>query len=79
MFLELRLPRWGKGLYDPSIAAGNIGISVTIHSGGEVVECEAGEEADECIGMVAALPVMEQRERAEEIMRNAGALRIITE
>jgi hypothetical protein len=79
MFLELRLPRWGKGLYDPTIAAGNIGISVTIHGGSEVVECGAGEEAGECIGMVAVLPATEQRERAKEIMRNAGALRTITE
>ena len=79
MFLEMKLPRWGKGLYDPAIAEGYIGISVTIHAGGEVVECGAGEPAGECIGMVAALPVAEQREQAEEIMKNAGALRIITE
>ena len=63
MFLELRLPRWGKGLYDPAIAEGYIGISVTIHAGGEVVECGAGEPAGECIGMVAALPVAEQRDQ----------------
>jgi hypothetical protein len=79
MFLEMRLPRWGKSLYDPSIAAGNIGISVTIHGGSEVVECRTGERMGECIGMVAALPPTEQREQAEEIMRKAGALRIISE
>ena len=53
MFLELRLPRWGKGLYDPAIAEGCIGISITIQA--------------------------EQRERAEMIMREAGALRTMTE
>ena len=53
MFLEMRLPAWRSRPYDPSITAGNIGISVTIQA--------------------------EQRERAEEIMRKAGALRIITE
>lgn len=79
MFLEMRLPAWIRRPYDPSITAGNIGISVTIHGGGEVVECEEKEEAGECIGIMAALPAAEQRERVEEIMRNAGALRIMTE
>ena len=60
MFLELRLPRWGKGLYDPAIAEGYIGISVTIQGGGEG-------------------PAPEERERAEIIMREAGALRTMTE
>jgi hypothetical protein len=59
MFLELRLPRRGKGLYDPAIAAGYIGISVTIQGGDG--------------------PATEQRERAEITMREAGALRTMTE
>lgn len=79
MFLEMRLPAWIRRPYDPSITAGNIGICVTIHGGGEVVECGEKEETEECIGMVAALSVAEQGERAEEIMRNAGALRVIME
>ena len=79
MFLEMRLPPWRRRLYDPAITAGHIGICVTIHGGGEAVACRTGEEAGECIGMMAALPAAEQRERAEEIMRKAGALRTITE
>lgn len=79
MFLEMRLPAWIRRPYDPSISAGNIGISVTIYGGGEVVECGENEEAGECIGMMAALSAAEQRERVEEILRNAGALRIMTE
>ena len=79
MFLEMRLPPWRTRPYDPSITAGDIGISVTIHGGGEAVECGTGKEAGECIGMMAALPAEEQRERAEEIMRKAGALRTIME
>jgi hypothetical protein len=54
MFLEMRLPHWGKRLYDPAIAEGCIGISVS-------------------------LSAEEQRIMAEEIMRGAGALRIIEE
>jgi hypothetical protein len=57
MFVELRLPRRGKGLYDPAIAAGYIGISVTLQAGGEG-------------------PATEQ---AEIILREAGALRTMTE
>lgn len=79
MFLEMRLPPRRTRPYDPSIANGYIGISVTIHGGGETVKYGAGEEAGECIGMMAALPAAEQRERAEEIMRKAGALRTIVE
>jgi len=79
MFLEMGLPSRKTRPYDPAIAEGCIGISVTIHTGGEVVACGEGERANECIGTIAALPAAEQRERAEEIMRKAGALRTITE
>ena len=79
MFLEMRLPPRRMRLYDPTIADGNIGISVTIYAGGEVVECVAGEQTGECIGMMAALSAEEQRDRAEDIMRKAGALWTITE
>jgi len=79
MFLEMRLPPRSKRLYDPAIAEGCIGISVTIHAGGEVVACGEGEQPDECIGIIASLSVDEQRARAEEIMRDAGALRTIAE
>jgi len=79
MFLEMRLPPRRSRPYDPAIAEGFIGISVTIHTGGEVVACGEGERTSECIGTIASLPSAEQRERAEEIMRKAGALRIITE
>ena len=79
MFLEMRLPPRGTRPYDPGISAGHIGISVTIHAGGERVECGTGEIAGECIGMMAGLPAAEQRERAEEIMKKAGALRTIME
>ena len=79
MFLEMRLPPRRTRPYEPAIAAGHIGISVTIHGGGEAVECGVGKEAGECIGMMAALPGAEQRARAEEIMRKAGALRTIME
>lgn len=79
MFLEMRLPTRSKRLYDPAIAEGCIGISVTIHAGGEVVACGEGEQPDECIGIIASLSAQEQRTRAEEIMRDAGALRTIAE
>lgn len=79
MFLELGLPNWGKRPYDTAISEGCIGISVAIHSGGETVACGRGKETDECIGMIASIPAGEQKSRAEEIMREAGALRIITE
>ncbi len=79
MFLEMRLPPRGKRLYDPAIAEGCIGISVSIHPGGESVACERDVPPAECIGGVASLPAGEQKSRAEEIMREAGALRIVTE
>jgi ActD protein len=79
MFLEMRLPNRGNHLYDPLIAEGYIGISVTIHPGGEAVECGPGVAGDECIGQVSALPADEQISRADEIMRAAGAVRVIGE
>jgi hypothetical protein len=79
MFLEMRLPSLKTRPYDPAIAEGCIGISVTIHAGGEVVECGAWEESDECIGITASLSAEEQRSLAEDLMRKAGALRSITE
>ena len=79
MFLEMRLPPWGKRLYDPEISEGCIGIGVAIHAGGETVACVQGEEQGECIGGIAALSAEEQCCRAGEIMREAGALRLITE
>jgi hypothetical protein len=33
MFLEMRLPPWGKRPYDPAIAEGYIGISVSVSPG----------------------------------------------
>lgn len=77
MFLEMGLPALKKRPYDPAIAEGFIGISLTIHPGGEVVQCGPGAEPGECVGPVASLSAWEQKERAEEIMRAAGALRII--
>jgi len=79
MFLEMRLPSLKKRPYDPAIADGCIGISLTIHAGGEKVTCEPGMQPQECIGGVAALSASQQKERAEEIMRTAGVLRIIGE
>jgi len=79
MFLEMRLPPRRSRPYDPAIAEGCIGISVTIHAAGEVVACGEGERASECIGTITALSAAEQKERAEEIMIKAGALRTITE
>jgi len=79
MFLEMGLPALRKHLYDPAIADGCIGICLTIHAGGELAHCEPGEEPGECIGAVASLSAVEQRERAEEIMRTAGVLRVIEE
>jgi len=79
MFLEMGLPSLRKRPYDPAIAEGNIGISVTIHAGGEVVACGAGGQAKECIGISASLSAAEQRSLAEEIMREAGAMRVIVE
>ncbi len=79
MFLELRLPPWGRRPYDPAIAEGCIGICVSIHPGGETVACGRGKEADVCIGGIASVPTGEQKSRAEEIMKETGALRIIAE
>lgn len=41
MFLEMGLPSLRKRVYDPLIAEGYIGISVSIHSGGVAVACGA--------------------------------------
>jgi hypothetical protein len=80
MFLEMRLPAWRARLYDPAIAEGCIGISLTFHGPGEVVACGPGREGmEQCIGAIAALSVSEQRARAEEVMRKAGALRTLME
>jgi len=79
MFLEMKLPALEKRLYDPAIADGCIGISVVVHGGGESVSCEAGVEPVECIGGIASLSAVEQKERVEEIMRGAGASRVIAE
>jgi hypothetical protein len=79
MFLEMKLPPRGKCLYAPEISEGCIGISVDIHSGGEAVACGQGVQPGECIGEVASLPSGEQKRRAEEIMKEAGALRIVAE
>lgn len=79
MFLEMRLPPWGKRPYDPAIAEGCIGISVSVRSGGETVACGRGEDTDECIGSIASVPAGEQNSLAEEIMKAAGAIRIIAE
>src|SRR6185369_17034680 len=75
MFLEMRLPALTKRPYDPAISEGCIGISVSIHAGGEVVKCDQGTKSGECIGDSASIPSGEQRSRAEKIMREAGALR----
>jgi hypothetical protein len=79
MFLEMRLPRREKGLYDPAIAEGCIGISVTIHPGGGAVLCGRSAGPGECIGTIAVLPAAEQQSRAAELMQAAGAIRIISE
>lgn len=79
MFLEMGLPFRGKRLYDPAIADGCIGISVSLHSGGEAVACGEETKPGECIGIAASLPAAEQGRRVEEIMRDAGALRVLAE
>jgi hypothetical protein len=79
MFLEMGLPPLRKRLYDPAIADGCIGISLAIHPGGEAVVCALEAPPAECIGGIAALPASEQLERAEQIMHEAGALRVIAE
>jgi hypothetical protein len=78
MFLEMRLPPRKTRPYDPAIAEGCIGISVAIHAGGDVVECGAGIQ-EECIGITASLSAEEQRSLVEELMREAGAMRVIVE
>lgn len=79
MFLEMGLPAIGKRPYDPAIADGCIGICVTIHPGGEAVHCTVAVMPAGCIGDIASISAAEQKERAEEIMRTAGALRVIAE
>jgi Alternative complex III, ActD subunit len=79
MFLDMKLPSWRKRPYDPAIAEGCIGISVSVHAGGETVMCGPEEQPGECIGGIAALPAGEQYRRAGEIMRDAGAFRVIAE
>lgn len=79
MFLEMGLPALKGHPYDPAIADGCIGICLTIHAGGETVSCHTGEATDGCIGGIASLTAAEQKEQAEEIMRLAGAVRIIGE
>ncbi|MBK5275904.1 MAG: DUF3341 domain-containing protein [Desulfuromonadales bacterium] len=79
MFLEMGLPALKKRPYDPAIAEGCIGICLSIHPGGEAVECDPGVRPEECIGGISSISAAEQRERAEEIMRAAGVLRIIGE
>jgi hypothetical protein len=79
MFLEMRLPSFGKRPYDPAIADGCIGICVSIHHGGEAVSCRPGGKPQECVGGIASVSAEEQKGRAEEILREAGALRVIAE
>jgi hypothetical protein len=79
MFLEMGLPALRKRPYDPAIAEGCIGICLTIYAGGEMVHCKPGEEPEECIGEIASLSAAEQKERAQEIMMAAGAMRVIGE
>ncbi|HEY4744288.1 MAG TPA: quinol:electron acceptor oxidoreductase subunit ActD [Desulfuromonadaceae bacterium] len=79
MFLEMRLPPLRPRLYDPAIAEGCIGICLAIHPGGEPVACGTVTRPEECVGGAASLSPVEQRERAEEIMRQAGAIRVIGE
>jgi hypothetical protein len=79
MFMEMKLPTLQKRLYDPAIAEGCIGICLSIHAAGDAVQCKPGDAPKECIGEISSLSVAEQNERAKEIMRVAGALRIIGE
>ena len=79
MFLEMKLPNRGKRPYDKAIADGCIGICLDIHPGGDVVYCKTGDTPEECIGGISLLSAAEQRERAEEIMMAAGALKVIGE
>jgi hypothetical protein len=75
----MRLPPLRQRPYDPEICEGSIGILVAIHAGGESIKCETGGGAGECIGGAAVLSADEQHARAEAIMREAGAVRIIGE
>jgi len=79
MFLEMRLPSLENRPYDPAITEGCIGICLSIHAGGETVHCNPGEEPGECIGEISFLTAAEQKERALEIMRTAGVLRVVGE
>lgn len=79
MFLEMGLPALGKRLYDPEIAEGCIGICLSIHPGGETVTCGPELTPDECIGGIASLSAAGQKARAEEVLKRAGALRVIAE
>jgi hypothetical protein len=79
MLLEMGLPALRRRPYDPDIAEGCIGISLSIHPGGEPVACEPGVRPTECIGGIALLSASEQKERADAIMREAGAVRTTTE
>lgn len=79
MLLEMGLPAIRTRPYDPAIADGCIGICLTIHPGGEAVQCTPGMRPEECVGEISLLSVAEQHERANEIMWKAGALRVIGE
>jgi hypothetical protein len=79
MFLEMKLPNFKRRLYDPAIADGYIGIGLIYHAPGQVVVCGRGPDSEPCIGAISALPVTEQRARADEALMKAGALRTITE
>jgi hypothetical protein len=79
MFLEMGLPALKRRPYDTAIAEGCIGICLAVHPGGETVECRPGGRPEECIGPIASLSAAEQHVRAEEVMREAGALRVTTE
>jgi len=79
MFWEMGLPDLRRRPYDPAIAEGCIGISVAIHPGGERVVCGTGVTPTECIGGIASVSAADQSRRAGDIMREAGALRVITE
>jgi hypothetical protein len=79
MFLDMGLPALQRRPYDPAISDGCIGISVAIHPGGDRVVCGTGVQPGECIGGIASVSAPDQARRAEEIMRDAGALRIVTE
>ncbi|HEX9078243.1 MAG TPA: quinol:electron acceptor oxidoreductase subunit ActD, partial [Desulfuromonadaceae bacterium] len=79
MFLEMRLPPLRRRPYDPAIAEGAVGICLSIHPEGAPVACGAGTGPGECVGDIALIPAEEQRERAEAIMREAGAVEVIAE